>query len=189
MFQRKKKKPVSEVILNFIWPSIGWKKLLRFWMIRMSRLPGSVYSISAGFACGAAISFTPFVGLHFILSALLAWCIRSNIVASVIGTAIGNPWTFPFIWTWTHNLGLWMGFDAERIVSNNDSISEFFFDKTYEAILNLDFILIGETIWPIIGPMLLGCLPTVIFVWFLFYFLIRALITYYRKSITENNIH
>jgi uncharacterized protein (DUF2062 family) len=189
MFQRKKKKPVSKVILNFIWPSIGWKRLLRFWMIRISRLPGSVYSISAGFACGAAISFTPFVGLHFILGALLAWCIRSNIVASAIGTAIGNPWTFPFIWTWTHNLGLWMGFDAERIVSNNDSISEFFFDKTYEAILNFDFILIGETIWPIIGPMLLGCLPTVIFVWFLFYFLIRALITYYRQSITENNIH
>ena len=189
MFQRKKKKSVSEIILNFIWPSIGWKRLLKFWMIRISRLPGSVYSISAGFACGAAISFTPFIGLHFILGALMAWCIRSSIVASAIGTAVGNPWTFPFIWTWTHNLGLWMGFDAQRIVSNDGSISEFFFDEAYKAILDFDFILIGETIWPIIGPMLLGCLPTVIFVWVLFYFLIRALITYYRQSFAENNIH
>jgi uncharacterized protein (DUF2062 family) len=119
----------------------------------------------------------------------MAWCIRSSIVASAIGTAVGNPWTFPFIWTWTHNLGLWMGFDAQRIVSNDGSIFEFFFDEAYKAILDFDFILIGETIWPIIGPMLLGCLPTVIFVWVLFYFLIRALITYYRQSFAKNNIH
>ena len=59
-----------EIILNIIWPTIGWKRLLRYWVIRITRLPGSVYSISAGFACGAAISFTPFVGLHFILGAL-----------------------------------------------------------------------------------------------------------------------
>ena len=32
-------------------------------------MPGTPYRIAAGFACGAAISFTPFLGLHFVLAA------------------------------------------------------------------------------------------------------------------------
>jgi hypothetical protein len=35
---------------------------------------------------------------HFVLSALLAYIARANIIASAIGTVVGNPWTFPFIW-------------------------------------------------------------------------------------------
>ena len=42
--------------------------------------------------------FTPFVGFHFVLAAITAWIVRGNILASAIGTAAGNPWTFPFIW-------------------------------------------------------------------------------------------
>jgi uncharacterized protein (DUF2062 family) len=38
----------------------------------------------------------------------MAWLIRANIIASAIGTAVGNPWTFPFIWWWVYNLGAWI---------------------------------------------------------------------------------
>ena len=67
-------------------------------LIRLKRLQGTPYSIATGFACGVAISFTPFIGFHMILAALTAWLIRGNIIASAIGTIVGNPWTFPFIW-------------------------------------------------------------------------------------------
>ena len=42
---------------------------------RIKRLPGTPQSIAAGVACGVAASFTPFIGLHFVLAALFAWLV------------------------------------------------------------------------------------------------------------------
>ena len=90
MFKRRIQKTLGDKILGFFWPTIGWQRAWAYIMLRLARLPGSAYSIAGGFACGAAMSFTPFVGLHFVLSAILAWSIRANIIASVIGTTVGN---------------------------------------------------------------------------------------------------
>jgi uncharacterized protein (DUF2062 family) len=68
-------------------------------------LPGTPHSIAAGFACGTAISFTPFMGLHTLLSVLLSFVVRGNYLAAMVGTLVGNPWTFPFIWVATAQLG------------------------------------------------------------------------------------
>lgn len=73
---------------------------------RLTRLPGTPHSIAAGVACGTAISFTPFIGFHLIGSALLAIMVRGNYLAAWVGTLIGNPWTFPFIWLITYRFGL-----------------------------------------------------------------------------------
>lgn len=81
-----------------LWPQEGWKAYGRDLLLRLRRMPGTPRSIAAGVACGVAISFTPFVGFHLLLAALTAWVIRGNILASTLGTAAGNPWTFPFIW-------------------------------------------------------------------------------------------
>ena len=51
------------------------------------RLPGTPYDIAAGFACGAAISFTPFIGFHVVLGMVIARLIKANMVAALIGTA------------------------------------------------------------------------------------------------------
>ncbi len=59
-------------------------------------------------ACGAAISFTPFVGLHIVLGALLALIVRGNLLAMVAGTLVGNPWTFPFIWVASYEVGQYL---------------------------------------------------------------------------------
>ena len=97
----------------------GLKRTLKYWLHRISRIPDSTYAISAGIAFGASISFTPFVGLHFILAGLLAWVFRANIIASAIGTIVGNPWTFPRnmaldISTWRMD-----GFRYTRIKNNH----------------------------------------------------------------------
>ena len=57
--------------------------------------------VAAGVAAGAFTSFTPFMGLHFLFAALFAWAIRGNLLASALGTFVGNPLTFPFIWAAT----------------------------------------------------------------------------------------
>lgn len=72
---------------------------------RATRLSGTPHSIAAGFACGVAISFTPFLGLHLAGALLLCLLVRGNYLAAVAGTLVGNPWTLPVIWLSAYHLG------------------------------------------------------------------------------------
>ena len=97
MFRRRKKLSVWEKLRNSIWPQGGWKRYSQYLMMRLHRLKGTPQSIAAGIACGVAISFTPFVGFHFVLAAITAFLLRGNILASALGTAAGNPlFGYPF---------------------------------------------------------------------------------------------
>src|SRR3546814_7251488 len=88
MFKRRIPLPFHRRARSFLWPRGGWRRSGTYVAHRLRRLPGPPYRIAAGFASGAAISFTPFIGLHFVLATLLALCIRGNIVASAIGTMV-----------------------------------------------------------------------------------------------------
>lgn len=181
MFRRRQKLQPKDWVRNLFWPRIGWRRVWFYWIARMGRLPGSDYSLAAGFAFGAAVSFTPFVGFHFVLSALAAWMFRANIVASAIGTAVGNPWTFPFIWIWIYKLGIWLGFEqAKGGLTNVDFAS--FFGNLLKSFLRFDLNYLAETAWPIFGPMLLGSLPTAVVAWVVFFLAWRWSINTYRKT-------
>lgn len=179
MFDRREKPAFHQKVLNFFWPSIGWGRSVRYLLHRLGRLPGTPYSIAAGFACGAAISFTPFVGLHFILGAVWAWIARANILASAIGTAVGNPWTFPFIWAWIFHLGRLMGAGDKNANISDVNVSALFGALT-EAFLNGDFDGVVEISAPILWPMLLGSVPTIIVVWLIFYFPLKNIVERYQ---------
>ena len=146
---------------------------------RVGRLPGTPYSIAAGFACGAAISFTPFVGLHFVFASLCAWLMRASILASVVGTAVGNPWTFPFIWAWIYNIGLWMLYGGEGAGDHVEDFSAMF-ASMIQAMLNFDLAFLFHAIWPVWWPMLLGSVPSFVVVWLIFFFTLRPLIASYQ---------
>ena len=188
MFRRRDKASFFSRCCNLLWPSMGWSRTGNYWAHRVSRLPGSVYSIAAGFACGAAISFTPFVGFHILLGVLSAWLMRANIIAAVIGTAVGNPWTFPFIWVWIYNLGVWLGFGSG---SKHEGDLDFaaLFGNARQAALKFDLTFLADTVWPVFGPMLLGGIPTAIITWFLFYYAIKHIIETYRHSRVERAMH
>lgn len=167
MFRRLKKLSPARRLREFFWPRSGWRRSSEYLFHRVARLPGSPYSIAAGFACGAAVSFTPFVGLHFVLGAALAWAVRANVVSALIGTAVGNPWTFPFIWFWLYELGLAMlgmgspGGDAVDFAA--------LFGAIVNAALSLDFGYLMETSWPIWWPMFIAGIPTALVVWIVSY--------------------
>src|SRR3546814_18711734 len=93
MFRPRNPLPVHKRVSGFLWPRGGWRRSGIYVSHRLRRLPGTPYRIAAGFACGAAISFTPFIGLHFVLSAALALIVRGNIIESAISTVVGNTWT------------------------------------------------------------------------------------------------
>ena len=55
-----------KVLIELVWPSMGWRRLATYAAFRISRLPNSPRQIATGFALGAAISFTPFIGFHIL---------------------------------------------------------------------------------------------------------------------------
>ncbi len=105
MFLRGKKQGFWLKVQNLIWPKMGWRRAWRYLVHRMARLSASPHAIALGFAAGAFASFTPFLGFHFFLAALLAFLLRASILASVIGTVVGNPVTFPLIWLAAYSIG------------------------------------------------------------------------------------
>ena len=181
MFMRRDKPKFHHRARDFLWPSLGWERSTQYLFHRIGRLPGTSYSIAAGFACGAAVSFTPFVGLHFALGGLCAWLIRANIMAAVIGTAVGNPWTFPFIWTLIFNLGVWIGAAGSGVNANELDFSNIF-SSSMDAMLTFDMAYLFETAWPVLWPMFIGGIPTFIIVWLVFYFPLRPLIKRYQAN-------
>ena len=172
---------VPERLREFLWPRSGWERSAKYILHRVARLPGTPYAIAGGFACGAAISFTPFVGLHIVLAALLAWSIRTNIISSAIGTVVGNPWTFPFIWVWIYELGHWMGVGTGGHATENlDFIG--LFGKMLEAVLRLDAGYLFETAWPVFFlPMLAGGIPTALVMWLAFYVPLKPVIASHQR--------
>ena len=116
------------------------------------------------FACGAAVSFTPLIGFHFVLAAVLAWVLRGNIIASAIGTAVGNPWTFPFIWFGI----IWLGTTILGYERGQELPEELTVGTIFEQ---------PETV---LLPMLVGGLPTALVVWILFFLPIRRVVANYQ---------
>jgi len=126
MFRRRKPLSVLKQLRAVIWPQRGFRRLFSYLFQRIIRLPGTPASIASGFASGIAASFTPFLGLHFILAGALALLFRGNVLASAIGTFFGNPWTFVLIWLADYEVGLWFihafGYGADLHVLSIDEL-------------------------------------------------------------------
>ncbi|SMF18251.1 hypothetical protein SAMN06265365_10371 [Tistlia consotensis] len=167
LFRRARPLPFHQRLLGLIWPRSGFRRTARYVAHRLARLPGTPHRIAAGFASGAAISFTPLVGFHFLGGALLALVLRGNLLASAIGTAVGNPWTFPFIWAWIYGLGRWILGQAGHMegLPRGFSITHIF-----------------DNFWGIFLPMMVGGLPTALVAWFVFYIPVRRLVAGYQAA-------
>lgn len=165
MFRRREPKPFKHHLRDYIWPRIGLKRAWTYLMHRMFRIDDTSYSIAAGLASGAAISFTPFIGFHFVLAALLAWLIRGNIIASALGTLIGNPWTIPFFCIWTYEAGRWILGVGHGAALPDDLTLKYLFEHPFRLLL----------------PMTVGSIPTAIVAWFVFFFPLKALVARAQK--------
>ena len=152
----------------------------RYWLAKIKRLKGTPNSVATGIACGVAVSFTPFVGAHFVLAMSSAWILRGNVIAAALGTAFGNPWTFPFIWfsiLYTGRSILGMG--KEGIADVNFGKM---FSGVFEALMKLDFAIFWSDIWPVLYPMMVGCIPYVLVSWWISYIFIKNVLEKRRKN-------
>jgi uncharacterized protein (DUF2062 family) len=105
VFKRRDKPPILARLREIVVPRRGWRRGIEYLGHRVRRLPDTPHRVALGFACGVFVSFTPFFGLHFVLALAAARLVRGNIIASLIGTAVGNPLTFPVIASVSLGLG------------------------------------------------------------------------------------
>lgn len=107
MFKRKPRS-YSRMLGEFVYPRGGWSRAAQYLAHRMGRLPDQPHRIARGFAAGTFINFTPLFGFHLLGALALAWVLRGNLLAAVLGTFIGNPVTIPFMAMLSMALGRWM---------------------------------------------------------------------------------
>ena len=185
MFRRRKQHPALQRIGYLIWPRTGWSRAFTYLWHRIARLRGTPHGIAAGLASGAAVSFTPFLGMHFILAAITGFLTRGNFFAAMVGTGVGNPWTFPLIWLWTYHLGVRMlGGDVVEGVKPN--FLELFTGIPVflaKAFLRFELdMVIFQKIWVIWAPMFVGCVPTFFLVWIGTYILAKPFLAAYHAQ-------
>ncbi|MCB9988234.1 MAG: DUF2062 domain-containing protein [Rhodospirillales bacterium] len=108
ILKRRNPRKLHQRVKESVWPTQGWLRTWYYYKHRIFRGGDSTHKITGGLALGAAISFTPFIGTHFVQAVLFSWLFRFNVLASLAGTVLGNPWTFPFLFWTSYTVGAWI---------------------------------------------------------------------------------
>ena len=162
LFQRRNPFHWTERLLIMLWPRRSFWRSAKYFAKRVLRLRATPHAIAAGVAAGVSISFLPTPGFHFLLAAVIAWCIAGNVVASAIGTAFGNPLTFPLIWGSTYEVG--------RFILYGRAIEDVRPIQLGSALRHLEFSQLWE---PLLKPMTIGAIPIGLTFGIVFYFVTR----------------
>ncbi|MBR1648546.1 MAG: DUF2062 domain-containing protein [Alphaproteobacteria bacterium] len=155
------------------------EKKQKTWLHKLTSIKATPYEIACGVACGVAVTFSPFVGIHFILAIALAFVLKGNIWAGALGTAAGNPWTFPFIWPMIYYSGKFLVGAGEN--ASNESFLKVF-EKSMRALISFDFSQFGSDVWPIFYPMLIGCIPYCIVAWAVTYYMVKKMLAKFNAA-------
>ena len=151
--------------MSFKFFSNKLKRFFYYYRLKLARLPASSYAISAGFACGSMVSFTPLLGFHFVFAVMFAYLLRANYIAALIGTIVGNPISFPFIWGLIYKVGAFI------VDKPDDNLSP-----------NINFEIIINQTYDIFIPMLVGGAVLAIPIWVLTYFITYSFVSSFKKA-------
>ena len=191
MFKRRERRSIFRFFYEVIFSLKGISRAIEYVGIRLKRIPDTPHKISLGMRCGIFASFTPLFGLHFLIAGLLSYLLRANVLASLIGTFVGNPITFPIITVFNLKLGEWILGSSEYSSSDGGKIFEGFLDFIF--LIYKSFFTegsIGENNVPrmneflngVFIPYSLGGLILGIFIAVVSYFLLRPLVATYQKK-------
>ena len=181
LFDRRTPATWLEKIRISLWPRHSWARSFKYMSKRILRLTASPHAISAGVAAGVFASFTPFIGLHFLIAFAVAYLVAGNFLSAAMGTFFGNPLSFPFIWAATYKVGTFLlsgesGTDADEKMST----------LTDADVWTLGFggiwdLLIG--VWePVVKPMLVGAVPLGLVFGITAYFATRWATHFYQNT-------
>lgn len=189
VFKRRTQPSAMARLARWFWPHGGWFRAITYMAYRIRRLPDPAHKISRGIAAGVFTSFTPFFGLHFLISAGIAWIMGGNVLASLLATFAGNPLTFPIIAGMSVELGSRM-LGREHTMPLNETFDAFS-QVSLELWLNTRAVLTGASMeWEHLGvfldhvflPYLIGGLIPGLIAGGIAYALSRPLIAAYQKA-------
>ncbi|MEM1138856.1 MAG: DUF2062 domain-containing protein [Pseudomonadota bacterium] len=175
MFKRRHPLSRIERFRQMTWPKSGWRRAFSYHWHRLKRLQGTPSRIARGFACGVFASFTPFIGLHLLICFAAAWLMRGSFIASVVGTFIGNPLTFPLIWLASYNVGTFiLGRDnAPDVAMAADELNVFDQVTGWQSLV---------TLWDTkLFPMVVGGVPLGLIAAALIFFPARSAVRTYKR--------
>ena len=118
MFKRAKPMTWGKWARHQIYPKGGIKRAAAYLWHRLRRLPDPPHRIARGVFVGTFVNFPPIFGIQIPAAALLAWVLRGNVLAAVLGTLLSNPITTPLIALVSLNLGHGMLGTSESISVN-----------------------------------------------------------------------
>lgn len=179
LFGRHKSPNWREKLRGALWPKRGITRPFVYLAKRLPRLSATPHAIAAGFASGAACSFTPLLGFHFVLSFVVAFIVRGNMLAAALGTIVGNPLTFPFIFAATYETGRWIySFidgekmpDSEAIESQSEELIE-------RGLFSVDL----DQLWPVLTTMMVGAVPLGIITFAVSYIAVRSFVVSMQRA-------
>ena len=123
---------------------------------RLSRLRASPHEIALGCALGAFVSVTPLLGVQTLIAVVIALLLRASVPAAIVGTFVGNPLSWPFIWVSTYVMGL-------QIVGLDGMLDPAAVERNvyllWGALLERSPHVLDATaalFWPLLWPMLAG---------------------------------
>lgn len=162
-------------------------------MHRLRRLPDPPHKIARGIAAGVFVCFTPFFGFHFFLAAGLAYVMQGNILAALLATFFGNPFTFPIIAAVALELGQWM-LDAPNVGPLGQVFAQFgrASAELWQNIVGMFFgepahwDRLGRFFWRIMWPYTVGgIIPGVICAVVTYYLALPTVSAYQRRRIAK----
>ncbi len=148
LFRRRRPEGFFDRLRTALWPRRSFGRSFQYFIKRVLRLTATPHAIAAGVAAGVFASWTPLLGFHFILAFALSYVLAGNMVAAALGTAFGNPLSFPFIWALTLKVG-------NMLIGVETGV--------HQKHVNLEALLrhldVGQLWEPVLKPMLIRAIP------------------------------
>lgn len=145
----------SDVAGRWALKLVPLRKHLTYYWRRILRLRATPHEVALGCAAGVFAACTPFLGFQMALAGAIAFLLRVSIPAALLGTFIGNPLSWPAIWSASYVAGVWvLGDDpadaAEHFVQSANALSATLMAPSR----SLDSAVISLS--PIIEPLVIG---------------------------------
>jgi uncharacterized protein (DUF2062 family) len=133
-----------------------WRRRIAYYWRRILRVRATPHEVALGCAAGVFAACTPFLGFQMALAVALACLLRVSIPAALIGTFVGNPLSWPAIWSASYIAGLWVlgddpAYAAEHFTRGANALGATLRAPTPEA-LNAAVLDMS----PIFEPMIVG---------------------------------